>query len=112
MDSGAPLYGAFLPDELNPLRKESIPQDSIKPIKSYIEERMQVLTTTYSMEDYKSIARAMIPFFYNNEKLWRILPHLGDTLRWGSPQELFDHLLTQADDDYRVSLQGLIGWIV
>ena len=112
MDSGAPLYGAFLPDELNPLRKESIPQDSIKPIKSNIEERMQVLTTTYSMEDYKSIARAMFPFFYNNEKLWRILPHLGNTLRWGSPQELFDHLLTQADDDYRVSLHGLIGWIV
>lgn len=79
---------------------------------TFIEERMQVLTTTYSMEDYKSIARAMFPFFYNNEKLWRILPHLGDTLRWGSPQELFDHLLTQADDDYRVSLQGLIGWIV
>lgn len=112
MESGAPLYGAFLPDELNPIRKEPIPDDSIKPIKSYIEERMEVLTTTYSMEDYKSIARALFPFFYNNEKLWRLLSHLGDTLKWGSPKDLFDHLRSQADDDYRGALDGLIGWIV
>lgn len=111
-DEGTPLYGKYLPDEQHLIRKEQIPLDIIRPIKYYIEERMAVLTTTYSMDDYKSIARALFPFFYNNEKLWRIVPHLGNTLRWSSSQELFDCLRGHADDEYLGTLEGLIGWIV
>ena len=106
-DEGQQLYEPYLPDLNNPLRKEQIPQEEMKPIFPYIESRADVLATTYSMEDYKAIAKMLFPHFYNNPRLWRILPHLGDMRNWNSIQVLFDHLEVKADDEYRDSLEGL-----
>ena len=69
--------------------------------------RSGVLATTYSLEDYKAMAKMLFPHFYNNPKLWRILPNLGDTREWNSLQEVFDHLQKMADDEYNESLVGL-----
>lgn len=107
LDEGQQLYEPYLPDLNNPLRKEQIPQEEMKPIYPYVESRADVLATTYSMEDYNAIAKMLFPHFYNNPKVWRILPHLGDMRKWNSIKVLFDHLEVKADDEYRESLEGL-----
>lgn len=104
---GHQLYDPYLPDLNNPLRKEQVPQEQMRPIYPYIESRSGVLATTYSLEDYKAMAKMLFPHFYNNPKLWRILPNLGDTREWNSLQEVFDHLQKMADDEYNESLVGL-----
>ena len=112
LDEGQQLYERYLPDLNNPLRKVQIPQEEMKPIYPYVESRADVLATTYSMGDYMAIAKKLFPHFYNNPALWRILPHLGDTRKWNSPQELFDYLQVKADDEYRESLEGLKGCLI
>jgi len=107
-EGGGALYDLYMPDNLNPLRRELIPQEKIKPLKPYIESRMGVLTKDYSTLDYKTIARGLFPHFYNNENLWRILLYMGDTKSQKSLQNMLDCLLNSADDDYRDSLIRMI----
>ena len=102
-ESKKPDLSCFLDSLMRPISK-----DRMQPLHHFIETRMGVLTTTYSTEDYKIIARALFPHFYNNEKLWRIIPYLGETAKWISLQGLLVHLLEKADNEYKESLEGVI----
>ena len=56
---------------------------------------------------YNAIAAKMYPLFVANPRLWRIILHFGDTRKWNSLSELFEHLHQTADDSYSQSLSDL-----
>lgn len=56
---------------------------------------------------YSNLAAAMLPLFQENPHLWKIILHIGDSRRWHSLEELFEHLHRTADDSYSHSLKLL-----
>ncbi len=61
----------------------------------------------YYREHYNAIATRMLPFFIENSHLWKIILHFGDSRKWNSLQDLFEHLFETADGTYSCSLKKL-----
>lgn len=81
-------------------------------LQPYIKERWDILTTVYSMDDYKFIARTLFPYFYNNKSLWKILPFLGNMRQWTEIKDLYEHLKSKATDDYLQSLDEIFACLM
>ncbi len=62
---------------------------------------------TYHRDYYNTLAAKMFPLFVENPFLWKIILHFGDTCKWSSLNELFEHLHVQADNSYAYSLKNL-----
>lgn len=114
VEDETPLYVAYMPDINNPLKTEKIPNDRFIHLQTFLEENASKLASIYSMNEYKKIARALFPHFYNNPKLWRIIPKLGDTMEWTSLLELFDFLLNNknAIEEYKTSLVEMKAYLL
>lgn len=61
----------------------------------------------YHRTHYSAIAARMLPLFFENPHLWKIILHFGDTRKWESLDSLFEHLLSVATSDYLHSLLRL-----
>lgn len=62
----------------------------------------------YHRAHYNAVACRILPLFLDNPHLWRMVCHIGDSRRYESLDTLFAHLLRNADNLYRQSLQNLI----
>lgn len=62
----------------------------------------------YHRAHYNAVACRVLPLFLDNPHLWRMVCHIGDSRRYESLDTLFAHLLRNADNSYRQSLQNLI----
>lgn len=111
-NSGEIMYESYMPNEQNPDRVDTIPQDCFVPLQEYLQKMKSRLESEYLTCAYKHISRAVFPHFYNNKHLWQILPHMGDTRQWQSVEELYDHLKAHATDDYRQSLDEMMGCLM
>lgn len=67
----------------------------------------RLVEPVYHREIYSNLAATMAPLFLENNHLWKIILHFGDTRKWGSLHELFEHLQSKATPDYAYSLQKL-----
>ena len=61
----------------------------------------------YNRELYNAIAVLMYPIFIENPSLWKMILNIGDIRSWCSLEELFGHLLVNADASYLESLKSL-----
>lgn len=61
----------------------------------------------YKRDLYNAIAVLMYPLFVENPSLWKLILNIGDIRSWGSLEELFEHLQTNADTSYLDSLKRL-----
>lgn len=61
----------------------------------------------YHREHYIAIATKMLPLFFENPHLWKIILHFGDMRRWDSLEDLFLHLRRNVTSDYSDSLEKL-----
>ena len=89
-----------------------ISQNNYELLQPYIKEKWNILTSIYSMDDYKFIARALFQHFYNNKNLWKILPFLGDMRQWAETKDLYEHLKSKATDDYLQSLEEIFACLM
>lgn len=58
-------------------------------------------------EIYSNLSATILPFFEENNHLWKIILHFGDMRKWDSLEDLFSHLFYTSDDSYSVSLRKL-----
>jgi len=69
---------------------------------------LQILSEPKHHRDhYNAIAVRILPLFVENPFLWKIILHFGDSRKWNSLHDLFDHLFDLADDSYSDSLSKL-----
>lgn len=61
----------------------------------------------YQREIYSNLSATIYPLFQENNHLWKMIRHFGDTRSWSSLGDLFAHLQETADDSYAVSLDKL-----
>ena len=61
----------------------------------------------YHRDIYNAMAVSILPIVLKTPQLWKMILHFGDMRSWNSPDELFDHLLYTATDDYRRALLDL-----
>lgn len=111
-ESGKILYEPYIHNiqKLNPI--VPIPNECYISLHTYIQEKRNKLESEYFVCGYIYISRALFPHFYNNKNLWKILPELKDTRQWGSVEELYEHLEHHVKDDYRQSLNDMIGCLI
>lgn len=65
-------------------------------LRDYISQNLDLLSLPdYQREIYKRIAATMLPSFVACPDLWRIIPLIGDSRRWQTLDELFQHLETE-----------------
>lgn len=106
------IIRACLPSISNPFNYTVIPQSQIISIKNYLIDEAEILANTYSDEHYFYVCRALYPHFHNNPNLWKIIPHIGDSGAWISLNDLYKHLLANADNSYRESLSEMFGYLM
>ena len=61
----------------------------------------------YHRDLYNAMAVASLPIVLKTPQVWKMILHFGDIRKWNSLEELFEHLLCSATDDYRQSLLDL-----
>ena len=62
----------------------------------------------YHRDHYNAIATKIFPLFVEYPSLWKIILQFGDMRSWGSLEELFDHLQSNAvGTDYIIPLEKL-----
>lgn len=65
-------------------------------LRDYISQNLDLLSSQdYQRGIYKRIAASILPSFVACPDLWRILPLIGDSRRWQTLGELFQHLETE-----------------
>ncbi|MBR3652692.1 MAG: hypothetical protein IKN60_01920 [Bacteroidales bacterium] len=105
------FYAVGVMDYLSELLKCD-DKTNIIPLHMFVKEKAEELATQYNSDNYEYVARGLFPCFSNNPYLWRIIPYLGDMRQWTSIQELHCHLREFATDDYKESLDEMIGRLV
>lgn len=79
-----------------------------KNCREYLRSNMATLEQpVYQREIYSNLSATILPFFEENNHLWKIILHFGDMRKWDYLEDLFDHLLHTSDDSYSVSLRKL-----
>ena len=79
-----------------------------KNCREYLRSNMATLEQpVYQREIYSNLSVTILPFFEENNHLWKIILHFGDMRKWDYLEDLFDHLLHTSDDSYSVSLRKL-----
>lgn len=74
----------------------------------YLKSHMDVLAQPeYQREIYSNLSATIYPLFQENNHLWKMIRHFGDTRSWTSLEDLFAHLRKTADVSYSVSLRKL-----
>lgn len=111
-ESGKILYESYMYDVQNPNIFVSIPKECFISLHTYIQEKRSKLESEYFMCAHIYISRALFPHFYNNKNLWKILPELKDTRQWTSVKDLYEYLKNQAEDNYRQSLDEMMGCLI
>jgi hypothetical protein len=106
------LYEPYLMVVSNPDKRNLIPKSEYINLRQYIVDKTEELISKYKMEYYLHIGKALFPLFYNNPKLWQIVPFLGDMMSWGSVSDLYGYLKTNANADYSASLDELMSCLI
>lgn len=79
-----------------------------KNCREYLRSNMATLEQpVYQREIYSNLSATILPFFEENNHLWKIILHFGDMRKWDSLEDLFSHLFYTSDDSYSVSLRKL-----
>ena len=97
-------YAQAVQDYLHDLHLKNYPLVEIFRRESLSQWGDLLKEPNYHRDIYNAIAVSILPFFFQDPKLWKMILHFGDMRKWNSLDELFDHLLCSATDDYRQSL--------